>query len=204
MSLYSKHILSKLINAGCGSKPIQKQREKVLPLCYGTVLEVGSGSGLNFSFYDSTSVSKIYALEPDQEMLRQARIEANSLDLDIEFLQSSAERIPLEESCIDSVLLTYTLCSIANPDLALKEMRRVLKESGKLIFCEHGVAPDKHIKRLQNVMNYFYPYFAGGCNLNRDIPDLLWRNGFHFTEVETMYLPGTPKWSGFNYWGVAT
>ena len=204
MSLYSKYILSRLINVGCGSKPIRKQREKVLPFCEGEVLEIGAGSGLNFSYYQANHVSMIYALEPDSEMVRQARIAACSCDLNIEFIESGAESIPLDDNVVDTVLLTYTLCSIRHPDLALKEIRRVLRENGKLVYCEHGIAPDRRVRNVQNIMNYFYPYLAGGCNLNRDIPDLISKNGFKLGNIETMYLPGTPKWSGYNYWGVAT
>ena len=203
MSLYSKYIVSKLINVGCGSKPIRKQREKVLPLCEGEVLEIGAGSGLNFPYYDPNNVSKIYALEPDSEMLRQARIAAKSWDLNIEFIESGAEEIALGDNVVDTVLLTYTLCSIRYPELALKEIRRVLRKNGKLVYCEHGIAPERGVRNVQNIMNYFYPYLAGGCNLNRDIPDLIRKNGFKLEDFETMYLPGTLKWSGYNYWGVA-
>ena len=126
-----------------------------------------------------------------------------SWDLNIEFIESGAEEIALDDNVVDTALLTYTLCSIRYPDLALKEIRRVLRENGKLVYCEHGVAPDRGVKNVQNIMNYFYPYLAGGCNLNRDIPDLIRKNGFKLGDIETMYLPGTPKWSGYNYWGVA-
>ena len=204
MSLYSKYVLSRIINAGCGSKPIRKQREKVLPLCKGDVLEVGAGSGLNFSFYNEKLVSNVYALEPDEEMLRQARYAASLVNLNISFLPSGAEKIELNNNSVDTVLLTYTLCSIPDPNLALMEIRRVLKENGQLIFCEHGIAPDSTVKKLQNILNYVYPYCAGGCNLNRDIPGILIRNGFQIKQLDTMYLPGTPRWSGFNYWGFAT
>ena len=137
-------------------------------------------------------------------MLRQARCAAGLVNLNISFLPSGAEQIELDNNSVDTVLLTYTLCSIPEPNLALMEIRRVLKENGQLIFCEHGVAPDSGVKRLQNIMNYVYPYCAGGCNLNRDIPTLLTKNGFKIKQLETMYLPGTPRFSGFNIWGFAT
>ena len=180
-----------------------KQREKVLPLCNGVVLEVGAGSGLNFSLYNPDKVSMVYALEPDPEMLKQARTQAQKVELSFSFLEAGAEQIPLEDNMIDTVLLTFTLCTIPKPDLALKEMRRVLKNSGKLIFCEHGVAPDKKVQQKQNILNLFWPYLSGGCNLNRDIPKLIEENGFKFENVETMYLPGTAHWAGFNFWGSA-
>ena len=203
MGLYSKYVASWIINKGCGSKPIQKQREKVLPFCHGKVLEIGAGSGLNFSFYQKDKVSTIYALEPDDEMLRQAQIKAATLDIEIKFLHSVAENIPLPSSSVDVVLLTYTLCSIPNPAMALKEMRRVLKVDGKLVFAEHGKTPDRKVNRWQNLLNSFWPYLNGGCNLNRNIPDLLTQNGFAISNLDTMYLPGTPKWMGYNFWGLA-
>ena len=203
MGLYAKYILPKVINSTCSTKPIMKQREKVLPLCNGVVLEVGAGSGLNFSFYNPDKVSMVYALEPDPEMLKQARTQAQKVKLSFSFLQAGAEQIPLEDNMIDTVLLTFTLCTIPKPDLALKEMRRVLKNSGKLIFCEHGIAPDKKVQQKQNILNLFWPYLSGGCNLNRDIPKLIEENGFKFENVETMYLPGTAHWAGFNFWGSA-
>ena len=204
MGFYNKYILPKIINAGCGTKPIRKQREKVLPLCKGIVLEIGCGSGLNFSFYEENNIDKLYALEPDKEMLRQAESVVKEVSFPITFLETGAEKIPLEDDYIDTVLLTYTLCTIPDPLAALLEIRRVLKKGGKLVFCEHGMAPENNVKKMQNFINSFWPIFVGGCNLNRDIPSLIKDAGFLVDNLETMYLPKTPKWFGYNYWGSAS
>ena len=204
MGFYNKYILPKIINAGCGTKPIRKQREKVLPLCKGIVLEIGCGSGLNFSFYEENNIDKLYALEPDKEMLRQAESVVKEVNFPITFLETGAEKIPLEDDSIDTALLTYTLCTIPDPIAALLEIRRVLKKGGKLVFCEHGMAPENNVKKMQNFINSFWPIFVGGCNLNRDIPSLIKDAGFLVDNLETMYLPKTPKWFGYNYWGSAS
>ena len=204
MGFYNKYILPKIINAGCGTKPIRKQREKVLPLCKGIVLEIGCGSGLNFSFYEENNLDKLYALEPDKEMLRQAESVVKEVNFPITFLETGAEKIPLEDDSIDTALLTYTLCTIPDPLAALLEIRRVLKKGGKLVFCEHGMAPENNVKKMQNFINSFWPIFVGGCNLNRDIPSLIKDAGFLVDNLETMYLPKTPKWFGYNYWGSAS
>lgn len=204
MGFYNKYILPKIINAGCGTKPIRKQREKVLPLCKGIVLEIGCGSGLNFSFYEENNIDKLYALEPDKEMLRQAESVVKEVSFPITFLETGAEKIPLEDDSIDTALLTYTLCTIPDPLAALLEIRRVLKKGGKLVFCEHGMAPENNVKKMQNFINSFWPIFVGGCNLNRDIPSLIKDAGFLVDNLETMYLPKTPKWFGYNYWGSAS
>lgn len=203
MGFYNKYILPKIINAGCGTKPIRKQREKVLPLCKGIVLEVGCGSGLNFSFYEENNIDKLYALEPDKEMLRKAESVVKEVNFPITFLETGAEKIPLEDDSIDTALLTYTLCTIPDPLAALLEIRRVLKKGGKLVFCEHGMAPENNVKKMQNFINSFW-LFVGGCNLNRDIPSLIKDAGFLVDNLETMYLPKTPKWFGYNYWGSAS
>ena len=204
MGFYNKYILPKIINAGCGTKPIRKQREKVLPLCKGIVLEIGCGSGLNFSFYEENNIHKLYALEPNKEMLRQAESVVKEVNFPITFLETGAEKIPLEDDSIDTALLTYTLCTIPDPLAALLEIRRVLKKGGKLVFCEHGMAPENNVKKMQNFINSFWPIFVGGCNLNRDIPSLIKDAGFLVDNLETMYLPKTPKWFGYNYWGSAS
>ena len=203
MGFYNKYILPKIINAGCGTKPIRKQREKVLPLCKGIVLEIGCGSGLNFSFYEENNIDKLYALEPDKEMLRKAESVVKEVNFPITFLETGAEKIPLEDDSIDTALLTYTLCTIPDPLAALLEIRRVLKKGGKLVFCEHGMAPENNVKKMQNFINSFF-LFVGGCNLNRDIPSLIKDAGFLVDNLETMYLPKTPKWFGYNYWGSAS
>ena len=137
-------------------------------------------------------------------MLRQAESVVKEVNFTITFLETGAEKIPLEDDSIDTALLTYTLCTIPDPLAALLEIRRVLKKGGKLVFCEHGMAPENNVKKMQNFINSFWPIFVGGCNLNRDIPSLIKDAGFLVDNLETMYLPKTPKWFGYNYWGSAS
>ncbi len=186
----------------CSAKPIQKQRQKIVPLAEGRVLEIGFGSGLNVPFYDPGKVIKIWALEPSEGMRAKAKPQVDASSLDIEFIDLPGEQIPLEADSADTVLVTYSLCTIPDALLALEGIRRVLKPGGRLLFCEHGKAPDEKVLRCQNRLNPAWQKIAGGCHLNRDIPALLAAAGFRIVSDERMYIPGL-KILCYNYWGVA-
>ena len=203
MSLYEKYVLPKFLNCACGSKPVARQREKVVPLAEGRVLEIGIGSGLNLPFYDKTKVDEIWGLDPSEELSEMARTVARHEGMKVNFISSGAEEIPLPDDHFDSVLITYTMCTIPEVIRANTEIRRVLKEQGKMIFCEHGVAPDDNIRKWQKRINPFWGKIAGGCNINRNIPSLIQESGFDIVEMEEMYLPNTPKIAGYNFWGYA-
>ena len=203
MSFYDKYILPKVLNCTCASKPIRYQRDKIVPLAEGVVLDVGIGSGLNIPFYNKSKINYLYGLDPSKELLDIAKSIAKKINLKIEFLQCSAESIPLPDRSIDTVLITYTMCTIPDVALSNSEIMRVLKDDGKLLFCEHGLAPDKNIAKWQKRINPLWGKIAGGCNLNRDIPKLISSSGFKISNMEEMYLPSTPKFAGYNYWGVA-
>ena len=203
MSLYEKYVLPKFLNCACGSKPVARQREKVVPLAEGRVLEIGIGSGLNLPFYDKTKVDEIWGLDPSEELSEMARTVATHEGMKVNFISSGAEEIPLPDNHFDSVLITYTMCTIPEVIRANTEIRRVLKEQGKMIFCEHGVAPDENIRKWQKRINPFWGKIAGGCNINRNIPSLIQESGFDIVEMEEMYLPNTPKIAGYNFWGYA-
>ena len=202
MGFYDDRILPHLIDLACSSKPTRKQREKVTPWAHGDVLEVGFGSGLNLPYYDRDNVRKIFALEPSEGMRRKAQPNVDASGLDIEFIDLPGEQIPLEANSVDTVFVTYTLCSIPDLQSALEGMRRVLKPGGSLIYCEHGKAPDQNVERWQNRLNGGWSRFAGGCNMNRDIPVLIEAGGFQITQDERMYIPG-PKILNYNFWGRA-
>ena len=191
------------LNCACGSKPVARQREKVVPLAEGRVLEIGIGSGLNLPFYDKTKVDEIWGLDPSEELSEMARTVATHEGMKVNFISSGAEEIPLPDNHFDSVLITYTMCTIPEVIRANTEIRRVLKEQGKMIFCEHGVAPDDNIRKWQKRINPFWGKIAGGCNINRNIPSLIQESGFDIIEMEEMYLPNTPKIAGYNFWGYA-
>ena len=166
-------------------------------------MDVGIGSGLNIPFYNKSKINYLYGLDPSKELLDIAKSVANEENLEIEFLECGAESIPLPDKSIDTVLITYTMCTIPDVALSNSEIMRVLKDDGKLLFCEHGLAPDKNIAKWQKRINPLWGKIAGGCNLNRDIPKLISSSGFKISNMEEMYLPSTPKFAGYNYWGVA-
>ena len=203
MSFYDKYILPKFLNCACGTKPINYQRDKIVPLAKGIVLDIGIGSGLNIPFYNKSNIDHLYGLDPSEELLKIAKPLAKKNELEIEFLQCGAEAIPLPDQSIDTVLITYTMCTIPDIKLSNSEIMRVLKPEGQLLFCEHGLAPDKNIAKWQRKINPIWSKLAGGCNLNRDIPKLITSSGFKISNMEEMYLPSTPKFAGYNYWGVA-
>jgi ubiquinone/menaquinone biosynthesis C-methylase UbiE len=203
MGFYDNVILPRFINCACGTKPIMKQREKVVPLAQGSVLEIGIGTGLNLPYYDAGKVERLIGLDPSEKSWELAGERAAGLDFPVEFIGLPGEEIPLDADSIDTIVVTYALCTIPDPTKALEGMARVLKSTGKLVFTEHGEAPDENVCKWQGRVNPFWRKLAGGCNLNRDIPLLLQTGGFSIESMETAYLPGTPKIAGFNYWGSA-
>lgn len=202
MGLYGKYILPKLVHFSCSTKPVMRQRQKVVPHARGQVLEVGIGSGLNLPHYDSTRVTKVWGLDPSPEMTRMAEKAADSIGLAVELIGLAGEEIPLEDESVDTVVMTYTLCTIPETEPALRQMARVLKPGGRLLFCEHGAAPDAEVRRWQDLANPVWKRFAGGCHLNREIPRLLEAGGFLVEELQTRYNPGWRP-ASFNYWGAA-
>ncbi len=203
MGLYSKYVLPKVVHLACSRKPTMRQREKVVPLAKGRVLEIGIGSGLNLPYYDASKVTKLWALDPSPEMTRLAERVARSVHFDVEFIGLPGEEIPLESNSVDTVLITYTLCTIPDTQPALREMARVLRAGGELVFCEHGAAPDSSVRSWQDRVNPIWRRLGGGCHLNRAIPQLIGQGGFRISKMETMYLPGWRP-ASFNYWGTAT
>lgn len=200
---YDRHLLPYLIDAACGVGPVTRQRAKIVPLARGRVLEIGIGTGLNLPHYDKTRVSALVGLDPGLQMHKLARRRAERAGLDVELLGLSAEKIPAGDASFDTVVVTFTLCTIPEPLPALREMRRVLKPGGQFIFCEHGAAPDASVRRWQDRLTPLWSKFAGGCHLNRDIPLLLNQAGLKSEDLATMYLPG-PRPLTFNYWGTAS
>jgi len=199
---YERHVLPYLIDLACGMKAVREQREKVVPLAHGRVLEVGIGTGLNLAHYDRAKVEQIVGLDPALDMHRLARKRMLRAGLAVELVGLSAERIPLEDAGFDTVLMTYTLCSIPDPVAALKEMRRMLKPGARLVFCEHGASPDPGVRRWQDRLTPLWSRIGGGCHLNRDIPALLREAGFRCDDLQAAYLPG-PRPLTYNYWGTA-
>jgi len=202
VNLYAKYILPRLIDLVMRSKADTAERAKFVTRAAGTVLEVGAGSGLNIPFYGS-KIERLYALDPSHDLWRLARRRVKNASFPIEFLPCSAERIPLADSSVDAVVTTWSLCTIPDAETALKEMKRVLKADGQLIFVEHGRAPDPGVRVWQDRLNPVWKRVAGGCNLNRKIDELLVQAGFQFVEIERRYTD-TPRVFGYLYTGVAS
>ncbi|HEX2566716.1 MAG TPA: methyltransferase domain-containing protein [Burkholderiales bacterium] len=202
-SWYDRHVLPYAIDLACGMKDVRRQREQVVPLARGRVLEIGIGTGLNLMHYDESQVEEIVGLDPALEMHRLAKKRLQRTGLKLSLVDLSAERIPFDDAAFDTVLMTYTLCSIPDPVSALKEMRRVLKPGAKLIFCEHGASPDASVRRWQDRLTPLWSKIAGGCRLDRDVPALLKEAGLASSDLETTYLPG-PRPVTYHYRGTAS
>ena len=202
MSFYDNHCLPHILNFVCGLKVIQKQREKVIPNAHGKVLEIGMGSGLNIPYYNADKVDMVWGLEPSKGMRKKAQSNLMQASFEIHWLDFPSEEISLDDNSVDTVVLTYTLCTIADWHKALQQMRRVLKPEGKLIFCEHGEAPDENIRKWEERINPVWKKVAGGCNLGRPIPRFIEDGGFEIENIESEYLPG-PKFAAYNYLGTA-
>ena len=203
-SVYNKYVVPKLLDVCCSTKPIKYQRNKIVPYAKGEVLEIGIGSGLNLPYYNKSLVKKVHGLDPSEELNEIALKNASEINLDINFIISGAEEIKLPSKSIDTVLITYTLCTIPEFKAALKEIKRVLKDDGIMLFCEHGLAPDKKVSKWQNRINPLWGKLFGGCNINRNIPHIIQESGLNIKKLEQMYLPSTPKIVAYNYWGVAS
>lgn len=202
MGFYEKKVLPGFLDFAMRQPPIMKQRGKVVPRSRGRVLEVGMGSGLNLDFYDPDRVEVVLGLEPSAELKGLAAARVRAAAVPVEMVGLFGEDIPLEDDSVDTVLTTYTLCTIPGVEQALSEMKRVLRPHGELLFSEHGRAPDESVARWQRFVEPVWKKMAGGCHLTRDVPALLRSAGFELAELDQLYLPG-PRLATFNTWGVA-
>jgi ubiquinone/menaquinone biosynthesis C-methylase UbiE len=201
MNFYSDIILPRLCDLAMRNKDFLPYRERVIGAAEGRVLEIGVGSGLNLPFYRS-SAKEILALEPAPQLISMARRKVSGIKAPVTFIEGSAESIPLENGCADTVVTTWTLCTIPQAPTALAEMRRVLKPGGRLLFVEHGLSPDAGVRKWQNLLTPAWRRLAGGCHLNRPISALIEGAGFRVDRLQTGYIPG-PKPMTFLYEGSA-
>jgi ubiquinone/menaquinone biosynthesis C-methylase UbiE len=201
MSFYHRHVVPRLVHLAMRQKQHDPFRQRIVGAAEGRVLEIGVGSGLNFPFYGAT-VTSVIGLEPSPALLRMARSRASSAKAPITLLDASAEAIPLESGSIDTVVTTWTLCTIPNAPLALAEIRRVLRPGGALRFVEHGRAPEPGVARWQDRLDPLWRRIAGGCHLNRKIDALILGNGFRIEALDNARLPG-PRTHTFLYEGCA-
>jgi ubiquinone/menaquinone biosynthesis C-methylase UbiE len=201
MGFYQDRILPFVIHMAMRQRNLAAYRSRVVPAAEGRVLEIGVGSGLNLPFY-SQKAERVIGLDPSPKLLSMARQVARSPLGPVEFVEGSAEAIPLEDTSVDTVVTTWTLCSIPDAPRSLREMRRVLKPGGRLLFVEHGRAPDASVRWWQDHLNPAWKRLGGGCHLNREIKALIEGAGFQFERIETGYMRG-PRPLGFMYEGSA-
>src|SRR5262245_23692328 len=203
MPYYRDHVYPHLVSMLGNPKPIREVRQRIVPWAQGTVLEIGVGPGVNFRHYDPAKVSKLYALEPNPGMVRLAEKQRRQTKLDVEFLDLPGEQIPLEDGTVDTVVSTFTFCTIPGVVEALRGIGRVLRPGGRLIFFEHGLSPDPRVRRWQERWEPILYRVFEGCHLTRDIPALLGQSGFQIEQMETAYLASFPKSCAYCWWGVA-
>ena len=202
-SFYDRHIMPRLIGCACGAKPITYQRRKVVPKAAGKVLELGIGGGMNLIHYDASQVTSVSGVDPSAE-LRAIAVKAPRAEvLKVEIQDGTAEALPFADASFDCVVCTFTLCTVASPPAALAEARRVLKPGGRFLFCEHGLSPDPKVARWQGFIEPLWKRMAGGCHLTRPVAAGITAAGFALTDLNTMYLPSTPRSVGWNEWGEA-
>ena len=203
MGFYDNKVLPHVIDCVCGLGEIMKQRSLLVPRAKGRVLEIGIGTGLNLQFYDAAQVRHVCGVDPATGMHALARKRAAAISIPVETVPLVVQQIQAETASFDSVVCTFTMCTIPDVVPALQEMRRVLKPGGDFLFCEHGRAPDAGVRRWQDRLTPWWKPIAGGCHLNRDIPALLEEGGFRIREMQHQYLRG-PKPMTYVYSGVAT
>ena len=203
MSIYSRYILPRVIDCACGMGQVRRLRAELFPQASGVVLEPGFGSGLNLEFYDAKRVSKVVAIEPSAEILALGRARIAASGFPVEEHVADGEQRMGEDASADTAVLGFTLCTVADPARVLANVRSVLKPGGRLLFCEHGAAPDPGVRRLQDRLDGLWGRFSGGCHLNRDPRALIEAAGFRIENVKQAYVPGAPRFAAFVTSGVA-
>jgi len=203
MPFYSEHIYPRLVHALGNPKPIADVRQRIIPFAQGDVLEIGVGPGVNFPLYDTAKVNKVFALEPNPGMLRRADEQRKKTALQIDFIGLPGERIPLPDASVDTIVSTFTLCTIPGVVDAIQGLKRVLKPDGEFIFFEHGLAPDAPVQKWQKRVEPLFKLAFEGCHVTRDIPELIAEGGFRIKELEHEYLAPFPKSGSYCFWGKA-
>lgn len=200
---YDAHIMPKLITYACGQGQVMKRRSQVVPLASGAVFELGCGGGLNQEFYDINAVTSFAGIDPHGGLLGQARASAEAKGWATDIREASGESIPFTDGQFDTVVCTFTLCSVEDPGQVSAEMRRILKPGGRLLFLEHGRAPDANVAKWQGRIEPTWKKLTGGCHLTRPIGSALRGNGFDVEPMGQGYLPKAPRFASWNEWGIA-
>jgi ubiquinone/menaquinone biosynthesis C-methylase UbiE len=202
MGFYEKLVLPRLLDLAMRNRVLDHYRHQTVASARGPVLEVGVGSGLNLPLY-GPAATRVVASDPSPELLRLASRRTADVVIPVSLLRASAEHLPLSDATFDTVVMTWTLCSIPNPMVALTEMRRVLRPGGRLIFVEHGLSPEIRTARWQHRLTPYWRRISGGCHLDRKMDELIRSAGFEIDAIETGYIKGPKPWT-FMYQGEAT
>lgn len=202
MSFYARWVVPQLVNCAMRNRRLSEYRNRVIPRAQGAVLEIGVGSGFNLPLYGA-DVDRIYGIDPSGELLAMAQKRRDAARVPVTLTRASAEAMPLDADSIDTVVTTWTLCSIPDVGRALREMRRILRPGGKLVFVEHGLSRDPQVRKWQNRLTPCWKKVGGGCHLNRNIDELIRSAGFRIDALETGYMKG-PRPMSFMYEGWAT
>lgn len=203
MPFYRDRIYPHLVNSLGNPEPIRRVRRQIIPLAEGKTLEIGAGSGANFTLYDTGKVSTLYALEPNPGMIRLAEKQRQRTSLNVEYLGLPGEHIPLADGAIDTVVSTFTLCTIPGIADAMLEIARVLRLDGRLIFFELNRSPDPGVRRWQQRWEPIQYRLYAGLYLTRDIPALISNGGFEIERIDAGYLTPFPKSWAYSCWGTA-
>lgn len=201
---WDRHVAPRMIRLCCAQPQVMKARSHVVPLAQGRVFELGCGGGINLEFYDPAKVAHLSGIDPTPLLLEDSRRMVAERGISADIREGVGEDIPFATDSFDSVVTTFTLCSVADPDRVLAELKRVLKPGGTAIFLEHGRAPDEGVRRWQNRIDPIWSRLSGGCHLIRPIADAYEGAGFDTTRMGSRYMPGTPRPVGWIEWGVAT
>ncbi len=200
---YDAHLMPKLVTFACGQGQVMKRRSQLVPLATGDVFELGCGGGLNQEFYQTSQISSFSGIDPHAGLLDDARARASARGWDNAIREGVGENIPFRDASFDTVVCTFTLCSVDDPDQVMSEMRRILRPGGRLLFLEHGRTPDVDVARWQDRIEPVWKKIAGGCHLTRPIGAALRGAGFDVEPMGQGYLPKAPRFAGWNEWGIA-
>jgi len=199
---YERHVVPWIVRCGCGSEALDDYRKQVVPQAQGTVLELGVGAGANLPFYDATKVKRLVGIEPSPELRTIAARAERAVGLDVAIQAGEGENLEFEDASFDSIVCTFTLCSVTDPQRTLAEARRVLRPGGVLLFSEHGAAPDAKVARWQRRLDPLWSRIMGGCHITRNVCAHIEQH-FAIDKHDALYQPEVPKLLGWMEWGRA-
>lgn len=203
-SWWDRVMVPKLIGCACSQPQIMKARSRIVPQASGDILELGCGGGINMAFYDPAKITSFAGLDPSPALLERSREAAHARGLTADIRGGVGEAMPFASESFDTLLVTFTLCSVDSQAQVLSEMRRVLRPGGKVLFIEHGRAPDASVQKWQRRIEPVWKRIGGNCHLTRDIGDAYEKAGFAIAASEKRYMPKTPRPFGWVESGEAT